>query len=550
MQAMKKVRNWVEEKAELINKGRMIYSYLLFVSFTLYSIWLQLIHEPWRDEALAWVLGRDHSFLGLLAQLRYEGHPFLWMWICGVFAKLGLPYQSQTVFHLLFVLGIVFIICFKSPFSSLFKTLILIGTPLLFSVNAVARTYAPSIFFILLVAWIYQDRYRKYILYAFSLFCMMQLNVYSFIVASGLFGGDVAALLIKVLKEKSMARFREVFLNRRFLTVFCVYGMSAVFFILVNMSDVFRPFLEIKPVTEYTTYYDVHVADVEFTLKPLKEETHAVNQFLLFHMEELSGKLTHESSLPTKLLALIMMFYTFLPVLIAGKRSGERWFLALAGAFQIMLLLTFMVLTPVGMAERHASVVIFGMIALYGIACEERKKSWQKEGHGIQGILSRVIITGGAALLAVCMIFSMQFEVERVIADRDYLYSSSREAAKAIISQGYDRKDVLIVASGVTMTNAIIPYLKEQRYFLYDLGFRSFPHQQEIPADMRLNLDYVAIAEAELKKNPGRYQEVLVILLKEEEETIAKYDKLYEKIYDEAGKYFRQEGYVIYRIGM
>lgn len=52
-------------------------------------------HEPWFDEAQAWLLARDASLGELLFhRLRYEGHPPLWYLLLAVPAKLGLPYKT------------------------------------------------------------------------------------------------------------------------------------------------------------------------------------------------------------------------------------------------------------------------------------------------------------------------------------------------------------------------------------------------------------------------------------------------------------------------
>ena len=53
-----------------------------FPVLPLYAILLAVVlwkHEPWADEAQAWLIARDCSGVELLFQrLRYEGHPGLW----------------------------------------------------------------------------------------------------------------------------------------------------------------------------------------------------------------------------------------------------------------------------------------------------------------------------------------------------------------------------------------------------------------------------------------------------------------------------------------
>src|SRR5436853_2707169 len=60
-------------------------------------------HEPWMDEAQAWLLAKDTSFKELfLKYLRYEGSPGLWHLILMIPAKLGLPYFSINILSAIF----------------------------------------------------------------------------------------------------------------------------------------------------------------------------------------------------------------------------------------------------------------------------------------------------------------------------------------------------------------------------------------------------------------------------------------------------------------
>src|SRR5438105_2551057 len=69
-----------------------------------FAIYLTLLaiavshHEPWMDEAQAWLLAKDLGFKELfLKYLRYEGSPGLWHLILMIPAKLGLPYFTINI---------------------------------------------------------------------------------------------------------------------------------------------------------------------------------------------------------------------------------------------------------------------------------------------------------------------------------------------------------------------------------------------------------------------------------------------------------------------
>jgi hypothetical protein len=88
--------------------------YALFASVLLPAV--SWYHEPWADEAQAWLLCRDSSLLELLwERLRYEGHPSLWYLILYVPSKL-LPYGSMRVIAVLIFTTSIAVVVFRSPF--------------------------------------------------------------------------------------------------------------------------------------------------------------------------------------------------------------------------------------------------------------------------------------------------------------------------------------------------------------------------------------------------------------------------------------------------
>jgi hypothetical protein len=54
-------------------------------------------HEPWRDEAQAWLISRDLPILSIFRQMNYEGTPALWHIILVPFAKFGAPYIIENL---------------------------------------------------------------------------------------------------------------------------------------------------------------------------------------------------------------------------------------------------------------------------------------------------------------------------------------------------------------------------------------------------------------------------------------------------------------------
>jgi hypothetical protein len=107
-------------------------------------------HEPWFDEAQAWLLGRDSRPLQLINEhLRYEGSPGLWHFALSFLAKAGLPYASMHVLAALLALTGLIIFLFYAPFPLPIKMLFPFTFFILYQYAIVARSYAllPALLF-------------------------------------------------------------------------------------------------------------------------------------------------------------------------------------------------------------------------------------------------------------------------------------------------------------------------------------------------------------------------------------------------------------------
>ena len=96
------------------------------IAVSLYGILhfiISLLHEPWFDEALAWLIARDSSIYQLLFETpHYEGHPALWHLVLMPFAKAGAPYGfTFSLVNFLFAGFAVCLLVFKAPFKRIFR---------------------------------------------------------------------------------------------------------------------------------------------------------------------------------------------------------------------------------------------------------------------------------------------------------------------------------------------------------------------------------------------------------------------------------------------
>lgn len=145
-----------------INKELKI-KIIIFLAFFLLSFYLTATHQPWRDEAQAWLIARDSDGLsGLFQLMGYEGTPALWHLILLPFAKLGFPFQTVFVIHFLLNLFAIFLLVFISPFKTYQIVLICFGYYALIEYNIIARSYILSFIGLEIIAIYYLIKNSKY----------------------------------------------------------------------------------------------------------------------------------------------------------------------------------------------------------------------------------------------------------------------------------------------------------------------------------------------------------------------------------------------------
>lgn len=99
-------------------------------------------HEPWADEAQAWLMARDQGFWHLMLHgIRYEGSPGLWHALLWVLARLHVGYTGMHwISGVLAAVG-VWILLRWSPFPLVLRVLLPFGFWLAYQNAVVARSY-------------------------------------------------------------------------------------------------------------------------------------------------------------------------------------------------------------------------------------------------------------------------------------------------------------------------------------------------------------------------------------------------------------------------
>ena len=112
---------------------------LLGTALALVAPW----HEPWFDEAQAWLLARDAPWWDIVWKYaRYEGSPSLWHLLLALPAKAGASPLALNAVSAALALAGGALLLFKSPLPRLLRVLLPLGFFFFYQYGIVARSYA------------------------------------------------------------------------------------------------------------------------------------------------------------------------------------------------------------------------------------------------------------------------------------------------------------------------------------------------------------------------------------------------------------------------
>ena len=142
---------------------------IAFVLWAVIVIFLFSRHENWRDEAQAWLMARDLDIPGLIAQMKYEGHPCLWHLILMPFAKLGFPYETTNIISIVITAIAVALILWKAQFPSWLRIVFIFGSAFLYHMPVVSRSYCLIPLFLAMNACCYPSRRKHPLFYGLTI---------------------------------------------------------------------------------------------------------------------------------------------------------------------------------------------------------------------------------------------------------------------------------------------------------------------------------------------------------------------------------------------
>lgn len=196
--------------------------YIVLFTYLALVATVMCFHEPWFDEAQAWLIARDCSWKELLTvRPHYEGHPPLWWTMLAIPAKLGVPYEiGLKTINLVCAGFMIWLLEFKTAIPEILKAILPFSYFLCYQYGVTSRPYALMIAAMVLVAITWKTRDENPLPVVLSMMLLCLASSYG-IVVSGVFAAYWTILL---------CRNRSLFKNKQ-----CFFGLLALLLFAVAL---------------------------------------------------------------------------------------------------------------------------------------------------------------------------------------------------------------------------------------------------------------------------------------------------------------------------
>jgi hypothetical protein len=156
----------------------------LVAAFVLVTAFVAVHHEPWRDEADAWLYARDGDFSQVVNWTRHAGTPALWYVVLGPLARSGAPYESQQWLHLIVIAAAVALLAMRAPFPWPTKLLITFSYFFAYEYAVIVRTYALTVLLAFAAAALFARSRERPIAFAVVVALLANCNAQGFVIAA------------------------------------------------------------------------------------------------------------------------------------------------------------------------------------------------------------------------------------------------------------------------------------------------------------------------------------------------------------------------------
>lgn len=377
---------------------------------------LLYLHEPWRDEAQAWLIARDVPLLQIPAHMRYEGHPCLWHLILAPFAKLGMPYLTINFISLIVMVIAATLLLFRSRMPTIVKAIVLFSVVCTYFYPVIARSYCliPPLLFG--SAYCFKERWEHPFRYTLMIALLIQTHALMVITAFFM----CLCLLVECILQYREKRERSIL----------IIGAKALSLPLISVVLFGCQMIGASDSSAFPVY-----------LTGIPELIGAITQGTERKFPALFGKSFILGVACVLLIVLLCFIY------ILRSWSAEKWtaFIVVSGTIVGHSLFYALVYGP--SIQRK---LLMPLVMVWGI--------WILEESQKEKIVK--ILQGVVCVILIVITFALFPEVGNDMLNS---YSGGREAG----TWAYNNvpKDAIIICDNQALCLAAVPYL-HQRYYL------------------------------------------------------------------------------------
>jgi hypothetical protein len=454
-------------------------AFLIAFTYVLLALMLLSHHEPYRDEAQAWLIARDSPDLAaLFHQMGYEGTPALWHLLLLPLARLGLPFVTASYLNFVIILVAVILLVRHAPFPWFHKALLVFGYYFIYEYCVFARSYSLSVLLLFLIATFYPKRFQQPLLHASLLALLANANLHGLVIAlilAGFYLGEFLFIEKRQLAEMPRSWFAIALL-----------GFAVAVVQIWPPDDVLPPRIHqggIPSLVSASLTFD-HLVVIQRVLVgaflPIPCPTIQFwNTKLVFWPIEYLRNLPMTPSVRSVL-------YSFALVLPAGLSLGlfvgKAFPLLMYSSLTLGLLSIFFLIYDAGV--RHQGLVYIVFVFCLWVSCHYAETDSKR--------FSRIhkIFTPRYRHLVVVLLLSFQVLATPIAAyfEWKYDFSCGRKTAAYLLESGLLQDKVLIASSQSSQACSILPYLKspyDAFYFLEYQDMRSFMTWDRVFRDNR-----------------------------------------------------------------
>ncbi|MBP7830245.1 MAG: hypothetical protein KA248_10045 [Kiritimatiellae bacterium] len=394
------------------------------LALTALFAWLVLgtirAHEPWRDEAQTWLIGRDASLRETFELLRYQAHPALWYLMVRPLVRLDLPYSSMGLLHGLIAVANAFLVLRFAPLPRLTRALLVFSFWMFWMYAVESRVYAIGILLLFLIAWRYPERHARPWLHGALVALLFNSNLHMFFLAAAL----AAAFAWETLRGRRWDRGHVLSLGL----------MAAGALALAWQFDWFRPPAD-----------NMHGGAFMWS-NPPTVMLRGLTSALLPGVQNV-----YEYFLPPALAVWLFLFWT-----LSTRPRSLFYFTAHAVGMCLLLWLT-------SALSRHYGLFLLGGVFALWTAQEEAE--WARFPCRTDFGRRRHILLWS---LNLCLVFSLHSSWKLHVMDRANDFSGTRRMADMISQEGLAGYPV--AAHRYAHVSSIAPYFPGKKFWYIGIG--------------------------------------------------------------------------------